>query len=203
MGVRLAGEGAVDLAIMRRLLEEAGLPVGPVVWGEGRNTGKDGMAKRLRGWAAGAAHGPAFFVLRDLDRDERCAGALRAQILPSVSPRLVLRIAVRAADGWLIADRERLAGALSIAPASLPADPDGCSDPKAAIIAAARKSRSSLVRRGVPPRPESGRRQGEDYATTLIAFAREEWRPADAAHHSDSLRRARRSLADLRSHLGA
>jgi len=201
MGVRLAGEGAVDLAIMRRLLEEAGLPIGPVVWGEGRNTGKDRMTERLHCWAAGAAHGAAFFVLRDLDDDAPCAGALRAQLLPAAQPGLVLRIAVRAADSWLIADRERLAEALKVSPAALPADPDACADPKAAIIAAARKSRSSLVRNGVPPRPESGRKQGEDYAGTLIAFVREAWSPAEAALRSDSLRRAKAGLADLRLQL--
>lgn len=201
MGVRLAGEGVVDLAIMRRLLVEAKLPLGPVFWGEGRNTGKDRMAERLRGWAAGAAHGAPFFVLRDLDHDAPCAGALRARLLPEPPAGLVLRIAVRAADGWLIADRERLAKALSAPVSALPADPDACADPKAAIIAAARKSRSSLVRKGVPPRPESGRRQGADYAETLIAFARETWSPAEAALRSDSLRRARERLTALRQHL--
>jgi len=201
MGVRLAGEGAVDLAIMRRLLEEAGLPIGPVVWGEGRNTGKDRMTERLPGWAAGATFGAAFFVLRDLDDDAPCAGALRAHLLPAAQPGLVLRIAVRAADSWLIADRERLAEALKVSPAALPAEPDACADPKAAIIAAARKSRSSLVRKGVPPRPESGRKQGEDYAETLIAFVREAWSPAEAALRSDSLRRAKAGLADLRLQL--
>ncbi|TVQ56621.1 MAG: hypothetical protein EA355_06430 [Rhodobacteraceae bacterium] len=86
--VTIAGEGRLDLAILRRLCVDAGLAVARVVWGEGR-TGKDGLDQRLAGWAAGAAFGSPFIVLRDLDDDAPCAADLRARLMPDPPPDMV------------------------------------------------------------------------------------------------------------------
>lgn len=198
MPVDLAAEGPTDLAVMRRLLVEAGLDEGEVFWGEGRNTGKQGMTSRLQGWVAGAAVGRRIFVLRDLDHDAPCAGALRAALPPHDAPGLLLRVAVRQVEAWLIADRDRLAQALHVDPQRLPADPEAHPDPKQAIMEAAARSRSRAIKRGLPPRPGSGLRHGDDYAETLIGFARSTWSPRAAALRSDSLRRALLRLAEMR-----
>lgn len=199
--VALAAEGALDLAILRRLCAEAGLAPGDAYWGDARRTGKQGMTKQMRGWAAAASHGRPFLVLRDLDRDAPCAGALRAGLLPNPPPLMVLRIAVRAAEAWLIADREALAALLSVRPGALPAEPDACDDPKAALVAAAARSRSRAVLTGIAPRPGAGRPVGPDYTAEMIRFVSRSWSPARAEAHSPSLARARRRIGELAARL--
>lgn len=196
MQIAIAGEGVTDLAVMRRLVLEAGLAVGRIYWGEGR-TGKYGLDRNIAGWAAGARFGSPIFVLRDLDQDAPCASALRGRLCSDEPAAFVLRIATKAVEAWLIADRDRLAKALSVSPTHLPNDPDSCEDPKAAIIAAARKSKSAAIRRSLPPRPTSGRKEGDAYAATLIDFVGKQWRPMIASGASDSLARTRRALAKL------
>lgn len=43
-------------------------------------------------------------VVRDLDNDAPCAGALCQKLLPHPSPNMILRIAVRKIESWLLAD---------------------------------------------------------------------------------------------------
>ncbi len=200
MEVALAGEGMVDLAILRRLCADAGLTPGRVFWGE-TMTGKQGMSERLRGWAASAAQGWPCIVLRDLDRDAPCAGVLCARLLPNPPPMMVLRIAVRAAEAWLLADREGLAAMLAVRAAALPVEPDVLDDPKATLVAAAASSRRRAVREGLSPRPGSGRKVGPDYAVEMQTFVRGAWSPADAAARSPSLASARRRIGELAARL--
>lgn len=86
-------------------------------------------------------------------------------------------------------------------PAALPAAPEDCRDPKAAVVEAARRSHSRAIKTGLPPRPASSMKHGPDYADVLADFARAVWSPADAEHRSDSLRRARGRLAELAARL--
>lgn len=202
MEVALAGEGPTDLAVMRRLLSEAQLEAGDVLWGAGRSTGKQGLLQRLQGYAAGALHGRAFFVMLDLDGDAPCPSALLAQLRAAAHPRLCLRVAVRAVESWLIADRDALAGHLAIDARRLEGDPEALADPKRRIVDACQHSRRAHIRKGLCPRPDSGRAEGPDYAEVLTAFACCAWSPERAAAASASLAQARQALGRLRSGLG-
>ena len=175
---------------MRRMVQAAGLTPGAVFWGEGRNTGKQGLDRKIPGYRAGAAHGRLVFVLRDLDTDAGCAPALLMQLGGETGDNLCLRIVVRTTDAWPLADREALALHLGVDPQRLPADCEAVPSPKAAIVDAARKSRSRRVREALLPREGSGRAEGPEYATVMDAFIREEWDPMRAAGNSASLERA-------------
>jgi hypothetical protein len=200
--IAIAGEGPLDLAILRRLLGDAGLAVDGALWGTYGKGGKDGMTPRLPQWAAGAARGLPVVALRDLDHDAPCAPTLRARLMPALPPGMLLRIAVRAAEAWLIADREGLAEWLEIAPRHLPGNPEGHPNPKRAVLDAAMRSANAAIREGVPP-GGSGRRQGPDYNTTLIGFVYRRWQPEAAARRSPSLHRARERIGALHSHLAS
>ena len=102
MNVEVALEGATDEPVARRLLESVGLDVGSV-----RITdGKPALDSNLQGYAAAARYWP-WFVLRDLDHDEPCAGALVARLVSNPPLRLCLRIAVREVEAWLLGDAAR------------------------------------------------------------------------------------------------
>src|SRR5687768_6887812 len=118
-------EGPGDAAIAMRLLRHVGhgLARPPIIKG-----GKHQLDQRLSGYNAAAAISP-WFVLRDLDHDAPCAGALRTQLLPAQHPGMILRIAVRMAETWLLADRAGLARYLGVPIAQVPSEPEKLARP--------------------------------------------------------------------------
>lgn len=198
----VATEGYLDLALIRRLLGATGLAMGEVLWGEGRQTGKGGLSLRLPRYAAASGRGAAVFVLRDLDDDAPCAPQLLRDLGVETGGDFCLRIAVREAEAWLMADREALERFLHLAPGALPADPEALADPKAALVAAARRSRSPGVRAGFTARPGAGRPEGPEFVERIERFTRLHWRPEVAANRADSLARTLIRLAELRDRLG-
>jgi hypothetical protein len=185
-------EGVVDEAILTRLVIDAGATVGPVY---GKN-GKSQLKKTLTGYNNAARYSP-WLVLMDLDQDEDCAPPLVSACLAAPAPMMRLRVAVRAIEAWILADREALAKFLSVAIPRLPHDPDAVPDPKRFLVDLARNSRRRDIRDDMVPRSGSGRAAGPAYASRLIEFAVTAWRPEVAVEHSDSLRRCRDCIADL------
>ncbi len=177
-------EGTVDEPVAVRLVEHVGASVGTVYV----KHGKARLLERLAGYNNAAKFQP-WLVLLDLDQDAECAPSMLGQ-LPAPAEGMCLRIAVRAVEAWLMADAERFAEALAVAPARVPSDPDGALDPKDVVVEMARHSRSSYVRSVVPPQPGSGRKVGPFYSSLLIEFASDVesgWRPDVASLASPSL----------------
>lgn len=193
MVVTVALDGSGDVPIAERILRESGLALGEV-YGQ---RGKDWLDERLVAYnhAAQFAH---WFILRDLDRDAECAPELVARLLPKASALMVFRIAVRAAEAWLIADPERLARFLAVSAARLPRLPDSLPDPKQTVVTLARQSRARDVREDMVPRPGSGAPVGPGYASRIADFARHHWRPRAAARNSESLATCLAALDRLR-----
>lgn len=185
MYVSVVVEGLTDEIAAIRLLEEAGLDVGPVhVAG-----GKVRLDERIPGYVAASRHGP-WLVLRDLDTDADCAPALLQALVPAHGPHLLFRIPVRQLESWLLADREAMARFLSVTLNRIPPNPDGLLDPKVAVIDAARRSRRAQLRRDMVPEPDSGMKVGRGYVGHMTDFIMSAWRPRVGARYSDSLRRA-------------
>lgn len=198
----VATEGYLDLALIARLFAATGFRIGEVLWGEGRNTGKGGLGLRLHRYRAATDRtGLPLFVLRDLDDDAACAPALLRRLEVETGGLFCLRIAVREAEAWLLADRAALAAYLHVAEAQLPEDPEALEDPKAALVAAARRSRAARIRAGFTARPGSGRPEGPEFVPRIERFTRLHWRPDVAAARADSLARALRRLGELRRRL--
>ncbi len=135
--VNLAVEDALSEAVLRRVLAESGreYAVGAVYC-----RGGFGYLKRtIRGWN-NAARGTPFVVLTDLDRGE-CAPSLICEWLPGfIHPNLLLRVAVREVEAWLIGDRENMARFLRCPLSRVPTSPEALDDPKRALVELARDS---------------------------------------------------------------
>jgi hypothetical protein len=191
--VNLAVEDVLSETVARRLLANAdrsyqvGVAYGRRGYGYLRGT--------IRGWNR-AARGVPFIVLTDLD-DYPCPTALIREWLPeNKSPNLLLRVAVREVEAWLLADRMNLATYLSVSVTRVPLEPDSLADAKASLVELAGRSRSRDVRTGIAPKQGSTAKQGPDYNASLSDFARSRWNIEAARLSSPSLARtiARLSL---------
>jgi hypothetical protein len=85
---------------------------------------------RLRGLHAGARYGNPVFVVRDLDQDAPCAGAMVAGLVPEPHRRFVFRVCVREAEAWLMADATAYATYCGLPFGKLPSRPEEIDDPK-------------------------------------------------------------------------
>ena len=151
--------------------------------------GKPNLRRRINGFNNAARLTP-WFVLVDLDNDAGCAPTLRKAWLPDPAPNLCLRIAVREVEAWLMADAETLASHLGVPANRIPRIPESLEQPKNEMVNLGRRSRRREVREDMVPREASGRRVGPAYASRLIEYVENKWRPEVAANHSESLRRA-------------
>ena len=165
-----AVEGLVDEVILRRLVRDAGGNVSAVY---GRN-GKDHLRKSLLGYNRAARFSP-WVVLVDLNSDAQCAPPFIASWLPDPAPQMYFRVAVRAIEAWLAADRDPLARFLGLALSLVPGDPEAVTHPKRMMVDLARRSRRRDIREDMVPRPGSGRSVGPAYASRLIEFAEKHW----------------------------
>lgn len=191
--VSCAVEGDLDAAIAKRLLLHVSLQPGAVHGG----MGKQHIEQNIAGYANAARFNP-WFVLVDLD-ESPCAAGLVSKWLPGCPVKMAFRVAVRAADAWLLGDRVNLARFFGVSRDLVPRDPERVNDPKGTLVGIARRSRKRELREGVPPRPESGRAIGPLYVSELSRFAQEHWDVAAAATASSSLERCLRALAALRT----
>lgn len=149
------------------------------------------LKKTAAGWNAGARSTP-FLLLTDLDETYPCPSALIQDWLGGRDRRhrnLLFRVAVREVEAWLLADTEGLAEYLGVNPRFVPADPEGLADPKAELVALARRSRSRDLRERLVPRPKSTAPQGRDYNACLREFVEGRWNPVRASERSVSLAR--------------
>ncbi len=190
-----AVEGMVDDIVLRRLLAEVGAVAGAIHVKNGKGT----LLQKLQGFNNAARRMP-WVVLVDLDRDTDCAPQFRNNWLQHPATMMRFRVAVRAVEAWLLADRERIAAFLGVSESVVPVAPETEGDPKAVMVGLARRSRRREIRQDMVPRPPSGQRVGPAYPSRLIEFATDPesgWRPDVAARRCDSLKRCLASIAEL------
>lgn len=147
-----AVEGDLDEALLRRILNYVGIALGTV---HGRK-GKPFLLRSVGGYNNAAQFAP-WVVLVDLDRDCDCAPPCTQRWLANPSAQMCFRVAVRAVEAWLLADRERMAQLLGLKVALLPEDPDNLDDPKRELVNLARRARRRAIRDDLVPRDGSGR----------------------------------------------
>ena len=96
-----------------------------------------------------------------------------------------------------MADEQTLAEHLRVARNAVPPTPEELGNAKVGMVNLARRSRRLDIRKDMVPREGSGRAVGPAYASRLIEYIRDSWRPEVAANRSDSLRRAMACLSRL------
>jgi len=193
--IYVAVEGFTDEIVVRRILKYVNLRCDLV---RGKN-GKSSLLKQLDKFNQAAQYNNWLIVL-DLDQDAECAPTYVQTVLPNPSLGMLLRIAVREIEAWLLADRESLAAYLGISRDIIPINPDLENDPKLTLINLARRSRKAQLREDIVPRQNSGARIGVGYPSRIqefVEFSKNQWRPEIAETNSDSLRRTIKALQKL------
>lgn len=190
--VTVAAEGISDAAIADRLCRLCGhTPLGA----HGL-IGKPALDRGLAGYNQAARVSP-WLALRDLDHDAECPAVLVHSLLPRRAAKMLLRVAVRSAEVWLLADRERIARYLSVPVARVPDFPEALERPKRALVDLARRSRNRSIREEMAPAAGRSTEIGPGYTARVIDFATRHWDPVAAAERSDSLARCIRALKTL------
>jgi len=192
MPICVAVEGMTDEAVVKRLFDHFQLPLGPVH----PTGGKENLRKKISAYNKAAAFYP-WFVLVDLNQEAPCAPGLRKQWLPHPNQSMYFRVAVRAVEAWLLADRESLARFLSVPVKKVPTSPDSLENPKATMIQLARQSSRREIQKDMVPTPSGGRKEGPAYASRMIEFVTYYWDIEKAKDHSPSLQRCCDSLKRL------
>jgi len=188
ISVSLAVEGVLDETVLHRLLSESGKPF-EINACYGRR-GKDYLRQNVTRFNEAAVHKP-FLVLTDLD-EEDCAPSLVGRWLPrGRHANLILRIAVREVESWLLADVERFADFLGVRRERMPQWPDITPNPKELVVNLARSSRKRDIREDLVPVIGGTSRVGKNYVGQLMRFVTTIWKvDALAQQRSPSLRRA-------------
>ena len=138
-------------------------------------------------------------LLTDLD-DTNCPPSLLqrwsdGQAFPD---NLLLRVAVRETEAWLLADRNGMANLLGISPNKIPIDPEILEDPKRFLLNLARNANRN-VRSELIATKGAAASQGLGYNRLLSSFVSLDWQLENAINCSASLCKAvarLRALAD-------
>ncbi len=185
-----AGEGSTDGKLARRLIEAVGGNAGTDYTARSKPHGKDALDRALGGLIAGARYGRRVLVLRDLDADAACPGELVSRLAANAPPGFCLRIAVRAAEGWLLADRTVIAKRLRVPVLRIPTSPELLVDPKKALREIGLQSGDSEVK----ARFGGSWQQAQGWVADFIM---NDWEPPRAAPKAPSLARALKRIEEL------
>jgi hypothetical protein len=125
------------------------------------------LRSKINGFNNGAK-GTPFWVATDLD-DSECPPALITKWLTNAKhPNLLISVAVREAEAWVLADRENFAKFLGIRIARVPENVEGLPRPKEKLIELVRGSRSRELRRDICP-PSAARERLDQTTMPVLA----------------------------------
>jgi hypothetical protein len=193
--VSLATEGSLDEQVLRQVLAQTrGEGLAPAVCYV--QNGRPRLRENLPRFNQAARFQP-FIVLADLEGDECPPRLIREWLPDGAHSHLLLRVAVRMIESWLLADREALASFLGVPLARLPSQPDDELDPKQKLVNLARRSHLRRIREDLVPVENSTSRIGKNYNGQLTRFVATEWNAPRASQHSPSLARAIRALQNF------
>ncbi len=194
--IDLASEDEVSEAVGIRLIGELpGYETGLVL----RRGGNGYLRSRLKSFCQMAVNRP-ILVLTDLDTAP-CPAELHEKWFGRTQrpSSLLLRIAVREVESWLLADHVAILELMGRAAAGqLPDDPDNIVDPKALLLNLAKRAPRD-VRLDLCAASGMIVRQGLGYNARLCEFVRSSWDPQRASSASHSLHRCRGRLRELAS----
>lgn len=194
--IAVVAEDRLTQAVLHKCISEV-LPAYSVVRTEVKS-GRGNVQRELGAYSALAQVMPVLIGV-DLDGDE-CAPTLLGgwgRLPPQAG--LLLRIAVREIESWVLADQRRIANFIGAAPNEVPRRPDELADPKRSLLELARAHAGTELKADLVPRnyDASYPRIGPAYNLRLSAFVAKKWRPHVARQKSASLERAMVALEQL------
>lgn len=161
-------------------------------------SGRGNVQRELQAYANLAKVMPVLIGV-DLDNDSCAPALLRNWERLPPQPGLILRIAVREIESWVLADKRRIAAFMGAPPKEVPERPDALSDPKRSLLEVAREHAPSELKADLVPRNYDSAypRIGRAYNLRMCEFVATRWRPEVARTKSESLNRAMLSLERL------
>jgi len=162
------------------------------------NRGGNGYLRRSVNGFNLAARGVPFLVGTDLDRYNCPPALIQDWLLGPKHHNLLLRVAVREAEAWVLADKENFARFLGIRPVLIPDDVENIRDPKRELIRLATGSRNRRIREDICPPSRSTRVVGPNYNARLAGFVQNAWDPNTARQRATSLARTIDRLIQFR-----
>ncbi|OGP61502.1 MAG: hypothetical protein A2V67_20055 [Deltaproteobacteria bacterium RBG_13_61_14] len=193
--VHLAVEGLLDEEVLTKAIQESGRPY--QVLGCHGKKGKNYLKDKIQSFNQSAKH-QCWIVQMDLNQEEKCAPKLVEKLLPQRHPNLILRVAVRELESWLLADQVNLSRFLGVSKNVIPLQPDDIPDPKQALINLVRHHslRRDIIDALVPV-PDTSSRVGKDYNGKLAEFVVKHWDVRSARRKSPSLEKAMRAFSNF------
>ncbi len=190
----VATEDVLSETVARKLLEERNLDTTRITFVGRKGAGH--LKMNMRKYLEVARQQPVL-VLTDLD-ETVCAPSLVNAWLGSSArhPRLLLRVAIREVEAWLMADRDGFAEFLSVPKARIERDVEAIADPKRHLLRLAERAPSRL-RRGLLPSRGAAAIQGFEYNPLLCEFVAVNWSSRRAAENSQSLSRLIERLGQI------
>jgi hypothetical protein len=162
------------------------------------NRGGNGyLRKNINGFNR-AARGIPFLIGTDLDTYDCPPALIQDWLLGPKHHNLLLRVAVREVEAWLLADKENFARFLGIRPALIRDDVEAIPDPKRELLQLASRARRRDVREDICPPAHSTRRVGPNYNARLAVFVSQYWDPDVARQRARSLARTIDRLTGFR-----
>jgi hypothetical protein len=188
----LATEDALSESVGRRLLAE--LPGEVEVSHALRKGGRGYLRMRMSSWRQMARHQDVL-VLTDLDLIDCPPTLLREWFAgQGAPPGLLLRIAVRTIESWVLADHAAMRQLIG-RKVALPACPDELRNPKQHLLKLAQHAPRD-VRLDIVKQTGAMASQGVGYNTRLTEWVTSTWSPGRAAERSPSLQRTRARLRE-------
>jgi hypothetical protein len=194
--VALVAEDKLTQAVLHKCVAHC-LPGCHVVRSDVKG-GRGNVQRELPAYARLAQTMPVIVGV-DLDADN-CAPGLRnawqSQFVHA--PKLLLRVAVREVESWVLADKKRLAQFIGAQSDDITDNPDTLDDPKRYLLERARTTAKPELKSDLLPRNFNVHpRIGPSYNLRMCEFIQKKWRPHVAADRSDSLARALASMQTL------
>jgi hypothetical protein len=192
----LVAEDKLTQAILRKCVAHY-LPNHQVVRSDVEG-GRGNVQRKLKAYAALARTLPVV-VCVDLDSDE-CPPSLLKSWEPHFSraPALLLRIAVREVESWVLADRKRFAQFIDAQSDDITNNPDSLDDPKRYLLELTRATAKPELKNDLLPRNFNKHpRIGPAYNLRMCEFVQKKWRPHVAAERSESLARAVAAMTSI------
>lgn len=196
MILALLVEGILDEHVARRLLRPFRIEISAVY-------GRKGAAyirKRATGFNAASKGQPILALVDFMDTGLTCPPEVVECWCPGRRPTMLFRVVVRELESWLLADRAGIARFLGVRQRLVPADPEGTTDPKRALMDLARRSSRRTIRELLVPGPGTSATVGPGYTSELARFIRDHWDPAVAGQWAPSLASCMRAIEGVLGH---
>jgi len=185
--IRVIGEDVLHEEVVKRIIRQ--FPAKYEVVGYDCRGGMGRISDSITAINRVARSFPHLVIV---DLDQRvCAGGLINEWLNGYQEHnLILRVAVREVEAWLLADNRSISEFLGVSRAIIPGDVEAILDPKQTLINIARKSRFRKIREGIVPQIGTTATIGREYNGLLSAFIEAKWDPSVAKENSLSLEKA-------------